>query len=77
MNKSVNRKSKVPHRTYATTLKEQIVQLTSDELLERFRASRKNLSTDPHRPIYHYVNQEGNLNDPNGHCFWQGRYNLL
>ena len=77
MNTSVNRKSRAPYRTYATTLKEQIVQLESDELLKRFRASRKKLSTDPHRPIYHYVNPEGNLNDPNGLCFWQGRYHLF
>ena len=32
---------------------------------------------DPYRPIYHYVNPEGSLNDPNGLCFWQGRWHLF
>jgi len=35
------------------------------------------LAADPHRPIYHYVNPEGRLNDPNGLCFWQGRWHLF
>ena len=73
----MNRKSRVPHRTYATTIEEQIEQLKSDELLERFQTSREKLSADLHRPIYHYVNPEGNLNDPNGLCFWQERYHLF
>jgi sucrose-6-phosphate hydrolase SacC (GH32 family) len=32
---------------------------------------------DPYRPIYHYVNPEGRLNDPNGLCRWQGRWHLF
>jgi len=73
----MDRKSKVPQRSYPTTLDEQLETLKTDELLLRFNASRERLSSDPHRPIYHYVNPEGNLNDPNGFCFWQGRYPLF
>jgi len=69
--------SKVPKRTYATTLDEQLKQLKTDEMMLRFAASRKRLSSDPYRPVYHYVNPEGNLNDPNGLCYWQGRYHLF
>ncbi|MDP7398195.1 MAG: glycoside hydrolase family 32 protein [Lentisphaeria bacterium] len=69
--------SKVPQRTYATTLDEQLEQLKTDELMLRFAESRKQLSSDPYRPAYHYVNPEGNLNDPNGLCYWQGRYHLF
>ena len=69
--------SKVPLRFYATTLDEQLEQLQTDELTLRFAASRKRLSSDPYRPVYHYVNPEGNLNDPNGLCCWQGRYHLF
>ena len=72
-----DRRSKVPQRTYATTLEEQLEQLDTDPLLQRFHASRQQLSGDPHRPVYHYVNPEGNLNDPNGFCYWQGRYHLF
>ena len=69
--------SKVLQRTYATTLDEQLEQLKTDELMLRFAESRKQLSSDPYRPAYHYVNPEGNLNDPNGLCYWQGRYHLF
>jgi len=77
MDADMDRTLKVPHRTYSTTLDEQLEQLKTDELLQRFAASRQRLSSDPHRPHYHYVNPEGNLNDPNGLCYWQGRYHLF
>ena len=73
----VSFESKVPQRTYATTLDEQLDQLKRDSMMDRFAESRKRLSSDPYRPIYHYVNPEGNLNDPNGLCYWQGRYHLF
>jgi beta-fructofuranosidase len=69
--------SPVPKYTFATTLEEQEAQLKTNPLLQRFNESRKAISGDPHRPIYHYVNPEGSLNDPNGLCFWQGRWHLF
>ena len=69
--------SKVQQRTYATTVAGQQAQLKTDPLLKRFAESRRVLSADPYRPAYHYVNPEGNLNDPNGLCYWQGRYHLF
>ena len=69
--------SKVPKFTFANTLKEQEAQLKTNPLMQRFMASRKKMAGDPFRPIYHYVNPEGNLNDPNGLCFWQGRWHLF
>ena len=69
--------SKVPKNTFPTTLKAQLNQLKTDELMLRFDISRQALSLDPYRPIYHYVNPEGNLNDPNGLCFWNGLYHLF
>ena len=69
--------SKVTQFTFATTLEEQEEQLKSNPLMIRFHESRKKLAEDPHRPIYHYVNPEGNLNDPNGLCYWQGRWHLF
>lgn len=72
-----DRTSKVPSYTFATTLAEQEAQLKTNPLLLRMQASRKKLETDPHRPIYHYVNPEGNLNDPNGLSFWKGRWHLF
>ena len=70
--------SLVPRRPrYAGTLAEQLKQLRNDPQVLRFAASRKQLAADRHRPIYHYVNPEGRLNDPNGLCRWQGRWHLF
>ncbi len=72
-----DRRSLVPHYQFAATLAQQEEQLRTNPMLQRFQASRAALATDPHRPIYHYVNPEGMLNDPNGLCFWQGRWHLF
>lgn len=69
--------SKVPKFIFATTLSEQEAQLKINPLLLRMNESRKKLSTDKLRPIYHYVNPEGNLNDPNGLSFWKGNWHLF
>ena len=69
--------SKVPRYTFANTPEEQERELKTNPLLLRFHASRRKLEGDPHRPDYHYVNPEGNLNDPNGLCFWKGRWHLF
>jgi len=69
--------SRVPKFTFADTLAEQEVQLETNPLMKRFAESRGKMAGDPHRPIYHYVNPEGNLNDPNGLCFWKGRWHLF
>ncbi|NRB61942.1 MAG: glycoside hydrolase family 32 protein [Saprospiraceae bacterium] len=69
--------SKVPFYTFSGILEEQKKELAQNPLLQRFIASRKAQANDPYRPIYHYVNPEGNLNDPNGLCFWQGRWHLF
>ena len=69
--------SPVPRSHFAPDLAGQLKQLQSDPLLQRLRASRAQLAIDPYRPLYHYVNPESTLNDPNGLCYWQGRYHLF
>ncbi|HJZ39815.1 MAG TPA: glycoside hydrolase family 32 protein [Bacteroidales bacterium] len=69
--------SKVPKYTFGNTLQEQEAQLKANPLLQRMNESRGKLSVDKHRPIYHYINPEGNLNDPNGLCYWQGNWHLF
>jgi beta-fructofuranosidase len=70
-------KSPVPQYTFSNTLEEQEAEINSNPLLKRFKESRDKMANDPHRPVYHYVNPEGRLNDPNGLCFWQGRWHLF
>ena len=43
----------------------------------RFAESRRKLAADRYRPAYHFVSPESQLNDPNGLCFWQGRWHLF
>ncbi len=70
-------RSLVPQYHFAETLGEQEEELKANPLMQRLIESRQQIAADPHRPIYHYVNPEGTLNDPNGLCFWQGRWHLF
>ncbi|MCK4294003.1 MAG: twin-arginine translocation signal domain-containing protein, partial [Planctomycetes bacterium] len=58
--------SRVPKYSFADTLEEQEAQLKTNPLILRFKESRKKMAGDPYRPVYHYVNPENRLNDPNG-----------
>jgi len=72
-----DRVSKVPRYIFPDTIEEQREALKTNPLLQRMKASRQAMADDSHRPVYHYVNPEGMLNDPNGLCFWQGRWHLF
>lgn len=69
--------SAVAQYSFGDTLAEQEAQLRTNPLLQRFRATRQAHAGDPVRPIYHFCNPDGRLNDPNGLCFWQGRWHLF
>ena len=69
--------SLVPKYSFPATLAEQEAALETNPLLQRLLANRKRYEGDPHRPVYHYVNPENTLNDPNGLCFWQDRWHLF
>ena len=70
-------RSSVPRFTFSDTLAAQERELSANPLLERFRASRRELARDRHVPRYHFVSPEHRLNDPNGLCRWQGRWHLF
>ena len=69
--------SLVPQFRFPETLAEQEAALQTNSLMQRLLAYRERYEGDPHRPIYHYVNPENTLNDPNGLCFWQDRWHLF
>ncbi|MDD2436129.1 MAG: glycoside hydrolase family 32 protein [Massilibacteroides sp.] len=69
--------SKVPQFKFSNDSKEQLKELKKNLLIKRFQESRKQLSKDKHRPFYHFISPEGKLNDPNGLCFWQGKWHLF
>ena len=69
--------SRAPQYRFADTLVEQEAQLATNSLMRRMAAARQAKAADPWRPLYHYVNPENTLNDPNGLCYWQGRWHLF
>jgi beta-fructofuranosidase len=69
--------SPTPRQIFSGNFSEQEQQLKTNKLMLRFAASRKRLASDPHRPMYHFVSPESQMNDPNGLCFWQGRWHLF
>ena len=70
-------RSKATKYQFADTLPEQEAQLAANPMMARFAESRRELASDPHRPLYHFVSPESTLNDPNGLSFWQGRWHLF
>ncbi len=69
--------SKAPRYTFADTLPEQEAQLRDNPLLKQFREARQRQDADPQTPVYHFSCPNGVLNDPNGLCFWQGRWHMF
>ena len=62
---------------FSETLAEQQEELKTNELMLRFAKSRKSQASDPYRPAYHFISPESMLNDPNGLCYWKGRWHLF
>lgn len=69
--------SKTPHQVFSDNPDEAERELASNVLIRRFAESRKRQASDPHRPLYHFVSPENMLNDPNGLCFWKGKWHLF
>ena len=69
--------SLVPREVFSETLAEQEKELATSRQMLRFAASRQRLAADRYRPAYHFVSPESQLNDPNGLCFWRGRWHLF
>ena len=70
-------RSPVPRQIFSETLAAQEQELKTNAQMLRFAASRKKLAADRYRPAYHFVSPESQLNDPNGLCFWQGRWHMF
>ena len=69
--------SKVPREEFSLNLNEQLRQLQDSPMLKRMKAARTAKAGDRYRPEYHFVNPENTLNDPNGLCYWKGRWHLF
>mgnify|MGYP001445633061 CR=1 FL=1 len=69
--------SHTPKYLFSEKIEEQEIQLKNNPLIKRFKKSRERYSSDPYRPIYHFVSPENMLNDPNGLCYWKDRWHLF
>ena len=70
-------RSIVPFSEFPESLEDQETALAANPLLQRMLRARDAFAGDRYRPAYHYVTPESTLNDPNGLCFWQGRWHLF
>ena len=69
---------KVPKYKFSTTLNKQLKELEKNPTLEEFAELRSELdAADRWRPHYHFSAPDGKLNDPNGLCYWQGRWHMF
>ena len=71
------RASRVPRFTFGDCPDDQEEALLGNPLVARMAAARRAKAGDPHRPRYHFASPEYRLNDPNGLCFWRGRWHLF
>jgi len=74
MKKSSVLRSKLP---FGSTLDEQMEEIVADPLVLRFKEAREKLKKGPFYPKYHFIAPENNIGDPNGLCYWQGRWHLF
>jgi beta-fructofuranosidase len=51
--------------------------INPEEWLEAAAQKRQRLSSDPHRPRYHFLPPDNWMNDPNGLFYWQGKYHMF
>ncbi|ADE39751.1 glycoside hydrolase family 32 protein [Candidatus Puniceispirillum marinum] len=69
--------SRIVKRSYPSHDPEQADALAKDETLRSYKSLREQKSGDRYRPSYHFVNPENTMNDPNGLCYWRGRWHLF
>ena len=69
--------STLPHFVFSNDEREQKEQLKTNELMEQYRQFRADNKDDLFNPSYHFWSPDGRINDPNGLCFWNGKYHLF
>ncbi len=56
---------------------EQLEKLAESDVLRIYRENIKEIAKNPFCPRYHLVAPAGYLHDPNGLCFWRGKWHLF
>lgn len=69
--------SKIVRQSYPSHDPDQLQAIKNDDCLKTLKSLRDCKSSDRYRPLYHFVNPENTMNDPNGLCYWRGRWHLF
>ncbi len=70
-------RSKVPFVVWPDTEEEQKAALETSEQLAQFKAYRTRIRGHKYTPRYHFCAPDGLINDPNGLCYYRGKYHLF
>ena len=63
---------------FSEEYEKQVKELLDFPFVKNSYAVKKHRSeTEHHVPAYHYINAAGFMNDPNGFCFYNGRFHLF
>ena len=62
---------------YPLSEQQQCQTLLKDPFMQQAKQARAERYQNRWTPVYHFVNAEGYMNDPNGFCYWNGRYHLF
>lgn len=69
---------KVAKYHFSDKLDQQLKELEHNPTLQKYASMRQELDAqDRWRPDYHFSAPDGKLNDPNGLCFWQGKWHMF
>lgn len=69
--------SSLPKEHYPSALPEQLEALEDSPQRKAYQAYRERYAAHPYEPSYHVSAPDGEINDPNGLCIWQGRCHLF
>ena len=71
------RPSSIEKEIFEGDQEEQKEKLKTSAQMKAYREYREKYKDSPWNPDFHYYSPDGIINDPNGLCFWKGRYHIF
>ncbi len=65
------------HQVFSEDEQIQREQLKENPLMKQYKQFREECRGDLLHPTYHFFSPDGRINDPNGLCYWNGKYHIF